>query len=234
MLEEKTRELLGAQVKVQDVIDAYTVEHYECGQRFISEAQVSATNDAIEIRGQFFIVNGEKKQIGMFMRRFLRRGEDLRVYHMEIEIERPHRLHHIAEAHYRKAFQFYVNIGVINVYMEADRDGPTIWPTFGFELVEPNQQDRLRLLVEEELAKYEIALEDILDVSNLRPVAPLLAAIEVLVPGAEGQETIAVGQIAMRRLYAQVGEALRMTLWLNQPWARNYLEGIGVRFPSNS
>ena len=231
MLEERVRDLLGPNIAVQDVIDAFTIDHSEGGLRFASSAEVSVGVDdaSIEVRGRFFLVNGEKRQIGMFMRRFLKREQNLRVYHMEIEMDPPYRLHHIARAHYRKAFQFYVEVGVTNVYMEADRDGPNIWPTFGFELVEQQQQDRLRRLVEEELAKYELALEDVLDVSNLRPVAALLAAIEVDVPTDDGgEENVAVGQIAMKRLYAQIGEPLRMTMWFDQPSAKNYLRELGV------
>jgi hypothetical protein len=232
-LELRTRDLFGNKITVAQILDAFTIDHTENGERFIARAEAALGKEGdIEIRGRFYRVNGDAEEVGCFMRRLLRKNDNLRAHHMNIEIVERHQFKHISEAHYRKALQFYIDAGVVNVFMEANRDGPAVWPGFGFDLVEGGKRDRLRALVETELAKYDIPLGQVLDVSKLHPVTPLLIAVEIEVPnGKGGEEIVYVGQSAMRKLYDEGGEELRMTWWLDQPTARPYLEELGVTVP---
>jgi hypothetical protein len=232
-LDELIRDLFGQHIGVADIEAAFSIDHRENGERFISRAKVTLGVDAIEIRGEFFCINGSEELAGSFMRRLFRTSLGvLSAHHMTIRIDSKHQFKHIAKTHYQKALQFYLCHGIIRVFMEANQDGPAVWPGFGFELLDSNQQDRLRQLVEIELEKYEIPLAEAVDPGGLRPVAPLLLAVEIEVPdGRGGQEVVEVGQIAMRRLYEEAGEELRMACWLDHPASRQYLEELGLKLP---
>jgi hypothetical protein len=230
-LAKRVTALFGDYISADDIVEAYSIDHTENGERFISRPTLAlGPDDSLDIRGKFSKVDDGEAVVGSFMRRLLRKNGLLRVYHMSIEIEVAHRFKHIATAHYRKALQFYVRAGIINVFMEADRDGPSIWPRFGFELVEGRHQERLRAIVKAKLAGFDVSPAQRIDVDDLVPIAPLLLEIQVEVPGDDGKtSTLELGQLAMRKLYLEEGEPLRMTWWLDQSWAAAYLEDLGVR-----
>lgn len=115
--------------------------------------------------------------------------------------------------------------------MEANQDGPTVWPGFSFELVNQKRRDRLRSIVRRLLLEYSSAEKAEALLAPISDYTPLLAAIEL-----EGQdgEIIPIGLRAMQRLYDETGEELRMVAWLDRPAPRAYLEARGILEPERT
>lgn len=115
-LDERIRRIIGAQITVSDIQEAYTIAHAYGGERFASTVAISCgPSDDIEIRGDFICTNGDPYDAGHFFRTIYRRDDLLRVHHNTIVVAPRHRDKDIATTHYDKAFRFYYAVGVAAV-----------------------------------------------------------------------------------------------------------------------
>ena len=132
--------------------------------------------------------------------------------------------------------------------MDANQDGPVIWPGFGLQLTDGRDIDRLLELVRIELKRYRVKEEELPQpLDELATYSPLLAALQVEVPAdfkapldpwlveyweraAEKglPKRVPVGLMAMHRLYQERGEELRMTVWLDRPKPLDFLIGHDI------
>jgi len=72
--------------------------------------------------------------VGEFKRRLCFQKGERRAEHVKLEIERAHQDRDIAKHHYRKILRFYKHSAIRFVYLDADVDGPAVWPQFAFDL----------------------------------------------------------------------------------------------------
>jgi hypothetical protein len=59
-----------------------------------------------------------------------------RATHVIMEIERAHRDNDIAKNHYARVLAFYERAGIRYVCLDAEGEGPVVWPTFGFDFTQ--------------------------------------------------------------------------------------------------
>lgn len=240
------RELFCGCATLVSLTDAFTIDHTYETDRFTSTPTVTIEGTgAAFINGTFTSHNSPPAEAGSFSRRILRsKNGILRAYHAHIVVTPEHRHKHIATAHYTKVLRFYKETGVLNAFMEANQDGPMIWPGFAFQLVEPKDSDRLVELVRQELTRFDLPEAFPQSLEQMATYTPVLAALEVeLPPGVDvpeawpgeqqnqplgGPRKIAVGLRALRRLYLERGDILRMTLWLDQPKPLAFLTEAGI------
>lgn len=207
---------------VEALIEAFTIEHEFEGKRFTSTVELSlGPNDDLWIMGQFICTNALPMIAGTFFRRFYRKSNLLRVHHANIAVVPTHRHHYIATTHYLKLIRYYDRVGVLSISLEANQDGPTIWPQFGLSLIEQGQRNRYEHIVRKMLAEYlsPQTIEELM--AATQSFTPLLARIAVDPIG--GGDPVPVGLLAMRALYEELGEELRMVAWLDLPKVRAFL-----------
>jgi len=247
--------LFEGHATLEQLREAFFIEHDFEGQRFTSFCAVEVEADrSILVNGSFVSQDAPPEQAGTFSRRFFRQNGLLRVYHSSIAVAEAHRHKYIATAHYTKLIRFYHEHGVLNITMDANQDGPTVWPGFGLQLEKERDIQRLLELVRIELQRYRVKEEDLPEpLEALATYSPLLAAIQVAVPagvrvrldpwlaeyweraGDSGlPKRVPVGLMAMRRLYQERGEELRMTIWLDRPKPLDFLIGRGILSPGDS
>ena len=129
----------------------------------------------------------------------------------------------LALAHYTKAIQFYYKARVSCVFMIADEDGPVVWPQLGWQIVTPGMMDRLVALFKKELTRDGVNPKEISE--EVYGYAPAIAGYEVRFD--DGTEAYP-GLRALRRLYEEIHEEIRMVAWLTQERPTRFFRGRGI------
>lgn len=209
----------------KQVEDAFTIEHSlgDEGTVVSSCALSVGRNGELEIRGQFWRINqdGTADEAGTFYRTVERRDNYVRVDHRNIRVEPDYRDKDIALAHYTKAVEFYYRVGVACVFMVADEDGPVVWPQLGWQIVSEKLIDRLVSLFRDELRRLEIH-PDVVDVDDY---APAIASVEILYDDGHSEYP---GVRALRRLYEETHEEIRMAAWLDREQPTTFFRARGI------
>lgn len=223
-LRARVNEIFEGRATVDDLLDVFTFEHNFNRKVFTAEARLSlgAEND-VELRGKFLCRNAAPAEAGTFYRRFYRNNDILFAHHADIRVTPAYQDHKLATTHYTRALRFYASIGLQCVYMEANQDGPTVWPGFAFELRDPTERDDYEAILRRRLAKYVNAAQIETLMAQAGSFTPLLAGIAVT--PREGGDEVPVGLLALRELYERrpAGAELRMVAWLDQPKVRDFL-----------
>ena len=201
--------IIGTEVSLSDVADAFTSRHPT-----IPEYSWSA---AVLVKGDIIVVSGtihlNGSEIGHFSRRLFYEKGVGRAYHEIMEIDRPHRDNDIGKHHYGRALRFYRRVGIRFVSMEAEGEGPVIWPTFGFDF----SRDQHRAMMMKILKDWEIR--------------PLPGAGSVLAPQVVDiniDENPELGQQAIYELVNRAAEPLPMILDLEDETQAAYLHNRGI------
>lgn len=227
-LRSAIRRIFDVVVTPEEIESAFRIDHRYSNEdedlRFVSSCSVTVSpRDAIEIRGQFWKINedGTAESAGSFFRAISRKNGVVRVDHHNIRVEPQFREREVALAHYTKAIRFYYAAGVACVFMVADEDGPVVWPQLGWQIADSGMLDRLSFLFSEELGQLGVPSESL----EIDQYAPAIAAFTVVMTDG----TLAYpGLKALRRLYEEVSEEIRMVAWLDQPQPTKFFRGRGI------
>ena len=228
-MQSRLAQIFEGATTLDELREAFCFDHTYNGKYFEARATVTiGTENDIEVRGTFRCTNVAPEKAGHFYRRFYRKGANLRVHHAIIYVEEPHRDHDLATVHYGRLLAYYAKIGVGCVEMEANQDGPTVWPGFAFSLSRPDQRDRYEQLLKRELNKYLEPEETLELLKAAKGFTPLQARIRIHPEG--HPEPIAVGLVAIRQLYLEYGE-LPMIAWLTFEAVQVYLAARDILSP---
>lgn len=156
-LQTRLNLLTGRAIPLDRLEDAYRIDHQYEEEHFVSEVRFAlGDSDDILVEGSFTCTNGVPRQAGNFSRRLFKKHGILQAHHSSIRVARKHRNKHIATAHYIKALRFYDSIGLLRIGMEANEDGPTVWPGFAFELIRETDIDLLQEILRQRLLRHRI------------------------------------------------------------------------------
>jgi len=191
---------------ISDVREAFTLQHPE--RPYTSTSSVTVKGDQIQIAGIFW---SDRLQIGHFHRTLRFQKGSSCAFHDMIEIEPEHRDQDIARHHYTKVLRFYDLSPIRLVRLDAEGDGPWIWPQFGFDLVSKKDKERL------------VALGNAQEV-NLGSADDLYAADVATTDKGTGS---ALGTTLLRALSKPNGR-LQMILRLDDPSHRAFLTARGI------
>jgi hypothetical protein len=133
--------LLPGEATLDDVRVAFSWTHPgEPKYSWKAGVRCNVSGEIIDINGKIYC---DSIEIGEFERRLCYQKGFRCAKHIKIEIAKAHQGKHIATYHYRRAIAFYRLLGYRYVYLDADVDGPAVWPQFGFDLARPNEKTRL-------------------------------------------------------------------------------------------
>ena len=131
--------ILGQHRTLDDVRTAFSARHPAIpAYAWFAAAEVKG--EVITVTGRIF--NGTM-QIGHFSRRLMYAKGFGQAIHEIMEIERPHRDNDIAKHPYSRALVFSRPVGIRYVRLDAEGEGPVIWPTFGFDFTRRKHREML-------------------------------------------------------------------------------------------
>lgn len=223
-LERAVIDLFDAKISLARLVDAFEFTHDFNGKHFRSTASVTMGQEqSIEVRGCFACENALPYDAGTYFRRYYKQNGIIRAHHANIEVAPTHQEHKLATTHYARLLRLYYEAGVVCIKMEADRDGPSVWPGFGFTLVDPKAIARYDEVVRSQLHQYVTKEEADGLLRDAQGFTPYLAAITVRNPN--GGDDIPIGILAMRQLQDERldGAEIKMTSWLDSPKGYAYL-----------
>jgi hypothetical protein len=205
--------IIGPDATLADVEAAFTGDRAPEYRNYTWRARVRLRGEVISIEGNIY--NGTD-DIGHFTRRLYYERKFARATHEILEIERAHHRRGIALAQYRRFMPFYDRVGIRYVHMDAAGMGPFVWPTFGFDLARRSQRQRLRAILRQ------------WGLDQLPLPEPLLApgVVDISIPG--NSEIGSQAMIELRYLAEEGGEALPMTLDLQDEAQRSILTNMGI------
>jgi hypothetical protein len=188
---------------LDDVRNAFNGTHPD-EQRYTWRARVHQRNDIILIDGYVY---HDGIEVGGFKRRLTYERGARRARHVMIELDALHQDKDVAKHHYRQALRFYMRCGIRFVQLDADVDGPAVWPQFAFDLAHPNHKSMLlRIMKEHEVANCPSDPRDLF--------APDVAAIEDPVDPVDEEP---LGLRMFKELRVRAGRPLPMILDLEDP-----------------
>jgi hypothetical protein len=194
---------------VADVEAAFTCQHPSI-DAYRWAANVSIKGEVIIVEGMIFENDTE---IGHFSRRLFYEDGVGQAIHEIMEIERPHRDRDIGKHHYARAITFYERVRIRYISMEAEGEGPVVWPTFGFDFSRRQHRDMLIRI----LKQWE--------------VEPLPSPASILAPQVVDISTEDHPELGMEAIYElarRASEPLPMSLDLQNPIQRAYLHHRGI------
>jgi hypothetical protein len=201
--------IIGRTATIADVVAAFSGVHPEvAAYRWMATAKLRG--EVIVIEGLIF-ENGH--EVGHFSRRLSYARGGGQAIHEIMEIERPHRDRDIAKHHYTSVLGFYDRVGIRYVSMEAEGEGPVIWPTFGFDFTRAQHREMLLKILRE----WEVAP---------LPAPASILAPQVVIIGTEDSPTL--GAEAIEELAKRADEPLPMGLDLLNGIQRAYLRNRGI------
>lgn len=160
-------------------------------------------------------------EVGEFKRRLTYERGARRAQHVMIELDRAHQDKDIAKHHYRRALRFYMRCGIRFVHLDADVDGPAVWPQFAFDLVDRNHKAMLLRIMRE----HEI---DNLPSDPRGLFTPDVAAIEA---PADPPDEEQLGLRMLKELRIRADRPLPMILDLQNPDQLALLRAGGILEP---
>ncbi len=203
--------ILG-RVSFSDVRIAFTDAHNE-RPNYRWDCEVELRGEAINIVGFFYC---KDTVIGRFERRLYYENGYSRAKHVMMELQGMHQEKGLAREHYRKALRFYQRSGIRFIHLDADVDGPSVWPQFGFDLESRKDKELLgRIMREFKVASVPSDARDIF--------APDVAAIES--PCERDEPT---GLILFKELRRRADRPLPMILDLKNELQWTFLVEDGI------
>jgi hypothetical protein len=201
--------IIGKTASIADVAAAFTGSHPDRpGYTWTATA---------ELRGEIVGVEGlifeDGRDVGHFSRRLVYARGVGQAIHEIMEIERPHRDRDIAKHHYRSVIRFYDRVGIRYVSMEAEGEGPYIWPTFGFDFTRSQHREMLLKILRE----WEV-----------EPLPTLASILAPQVVSICTEDSPTLGAEAIEELARRADQPLPMRLDLLDEPQRAYLRNRGI------
>jgi hypothetical protein len=130
--------ILG-EATLDEVRTAFTGVHLQ-NPRYRWDCTVEMRGEIIHIEGSVYF---DDHVVGEFKRRLYYEKGARRAKHIMMELQTAHQDLDVAKNHYGRILRFYRRCGIRFVHLDADVDGPAIWPQFAFDLERRQDKEQL-------------------------------------------------------------------------------------------